>query len=190
MKTWEKLFGRPIPDQGGCWFAPFPTGTTLPLRPSLWPAFLDCSGAISTFPFFLKEWHLHWCSKLQNKCISIDNNLIGKPHITLQRILVISEYQPVHRDRYLRVKSLEESSESLVWWQTATVTGILTKEEQCNIPRREWRQTGSYRAAQPQLELGSHWNKVRRDYLMTWRFSDCCFVHRADCSDYMLGIEE
>lgn len=42
-----------------CWFAAFPTGTTLPWRHALWPTVLDCSAAISfTSPFFLKEWHI------------------------------------------------------------------------------------------------------------------------------------
>lgn len=73
------------------WFAIFPTGTIQPLGQSLWLVFLDSTTAISfTFPFFPKRTtYLHSCCRLQNKCNLIDNNLIVRQQITLQRIFII-----------------------------------------------------------------------------------------------------
>ena len=76
MQTGEKLSQGPVP--GGRGDAGL---LSFQLAPGyLWDVLsgwiLDCSAALSsTSPFFEKEGHLPWRSKLQNKYISIDNSL-------------------------------------------------------------------------------------------------------------------
>lgn len=73
------------------WFATFPTGTMLASGTCF---MASGSGLLCYFFyfFFLKEWHTSIGAlnlKKKTKTISVDNDLILRQHITLERILII-----------------------------------------------------------------------------------------------------